>query len=191
MVEAVRRCLLCLCTLCAGICITPSSGNGALLQYRMARLCSKAGFGLCNARWFGTSLATFSNKRPLSWTPSCKSQSVIVLIWWIKLQIHLCVLTFELAQSCISRNPLILYKWNSRGTKGSNALNMAFQSQLCQVHLCLFFPPSFPGKMGRSVGGHQRTEGGSRWFLRSLHVWITVASPSLSLFIFIFIVPFY
>lgn len=37
MVEAARRCLLCLCTLCAGLCITPSSGYGALLQYRLAR----------------------------------------------------------------------------------------------------------------------------------------------------------
>lgn len=151
---------------------------------------SKDGFGRCNAWWFGTSLATFSNKWPPSWTPSCKSQAVVVIIWWIRLQIHLCVFTFESAQSCISRNPLVLYKLNSGGRKGSNVLNMAFQSQLCQVHL-RFFLPSFPGKMGRSVGGHQRTEGGSRWFLRSIHVWITVASPSLSLFIFIFIVPFY
>lgn len=108
---------------------------------------SSSMFSLCNAWWFGTGRATFSNKCPWSLTPSCKRQAVSVIIWWVKLRRDFCVFTFELAQSYISRNPLILYRLNSRGTTGSNTLNMAFRAQLCQVHLCFF--PSFPGKEGK------------------------------------------
>lgn len=108
------------------------------------------GFSFRNAWWFGTGRATFSNKCPWSLTPSCKRQAVSVIIWWVKLRRDFCVFTFELAQSYISRNPLILYRLNSRGTTGSNTLNMAFWAQLCQVHLCFF--PSFPGKEGKFCG---------------------------------------
>lgn len=104
-------------------------------------------FDLGNAWLLYTSLASLRNKCPWSLTPSCKRQAVLVIVWWIKLEVDLCVFAFELAQSYISRNPLILHKLYSGGTTGINTLNMAFQAQCCQVHLCIF--PPFPGKEGK------------------------------------------
>lgn len=104
-------------------------------------------FDLGNAWWLGTSLANIRNKCPWSLIPFCKRQAVLVIIWWIKLEQELCVFAFQLARSCISRNPLNLKKLNSRGTTGINTLSMAFQAQRCQVHLCIF--PPFPGKKGK------------------------------------------
>lgn len=101
-------------------------------------------FDLGSTWWLG---ANFRNKCPWSLTPSCKRQAVITIVWWIKLELDLSVFGFKLAQSCISRNPLILNKLNSQGTTGINTLNMAFQAQYCQVHLCIFY--IFPGKKGK------------------------------------------
>lgn len=104
----------------------------------------KMDFDLGSAQWLG---ANFRNKCPRSLAPSCKRQAVITIVWWIKLELDLSVFGFKLAQSYISRNPLILNKLNSRGTTVINTLNMAFQAQCCQVHLFIFY--IFPGKKGK------------------------------------------